>query len=144
MFEKILICTDGSESAIAAARVAAQLAKFHSAELTLLYVCDLPMVDERFPGAPSLARPLLGKYVEDIHSAVVQRTRPVIDAEGVSCHLLLEVGEPIAVIPRIADRCGFDLVVVGSRGLGLDKEMQLGSVSHGVVQRCHCPVLTVR
>ncbi|MEV1178581.1 universal stress protein [Nonomuraea sp. NPDC049784] len=36
-----------------------------------------------------------------------------------------------------------DLVVVGSRGLGGFTSAMLGSVSHGVLQRAHCPVAVV-
>ncbi|MFF4618794.1 universal stress protein [Nonomuraea jabiensis] len=36
-----------------------------------------------------------------------------------------------------------DLVVVGSRGLGGFTSAMLGSVSHGVLQRAHCPVSVV-
>ncbi|XP_076447697.1 universal stress protein Slr1101-like [Babylonia areolata] len=39
---------------------------------------------------------------------------------------------------------GADMVVVGSRGLGLVRRTLLGSVSDFLVHHCHCPVLVVR
>jgi nucleotide-binding universal stress UspA family protein len=144
MFTKILLCSDGSEGALKAAKVAAEMAKVLSAELTMLHVCPVPPVDTPFPGSPSFAVPLLEHYVEDLHLAVIDRTMPAAREAGIPCHVLLEVGDPIAVITRMADRCGFDLVVLGCRGANADEGPELGSVSQGVAQRAHCPVLTVR
>jgi nucleotide-binding universal stress UspA family protein len=144
MFTKILLCSDGSEGSLKAAQVAVEMAKVHAAELTMLHVCPVPPVNTPFPGAPSFAVPLLESYVEDLHLAVINRTMPVAREAGVRCHVLLEVGDPITVISRIADRCGFELVIMGCRGTNADRGPELGSVSQGVTQRAHCPVLIVR
>jgi nucleotide-binding universal stress UspA family protein len=37
-----------------------------------------------------------------------------------------------------------DLIIVGTRGLGGFKKLLLGSVSRGVVDHAHCPVLVIR
>ena len=37
----------------------------------------------------------------------------------------------------------YDLVVMGSRGLGKIKGIFMGSVSQQVVQECKCPVLVI-
>ncbi|MGB8270820.1 MAG: universal stress protein, partial [Priestia megaterium] len=38
----------------------------------------------------------------------------------------------------------FNLVVIGSRGLNSLQEMVLGSVSHKVAKRVHCPVMIIK
>jgi len=144
MFTKILLCTDGSEGALAATRIATEVARLHGAQLTMIHVSTAPPVDSPFPGAPEFASSLLDRYVEDLHMAVVNRTMPIARQADVHCHVLLEVGNPIAVISRTAERCEFDLVVMGSRGTNPDQRYTLGSVSQGVVQRVHCPVLIVK
>ena len=126
------------------ARVAVEVARLHGAELTMIHVCTVPPVAAPFPGAPEFASSLLDRYVEDLHMAVVKRTMPIAREADVACHVLLEVGEPVAVISRTTDRCGFDLVVMGCRGTHADQRPVLGSVSQGVVQRAHCPVLIVK
>jgi nucleotide-binding universal stress UspA family protein len=55
-------------------------------------------------------------------------------------------GSPAAVIAREAEEGGHDLIVMGSRGLGLEdgESHLLGSVTDRVLRRVSCPVLTVR
>lgn len=144
MFKKILVCIDGSDRSIEAAGIAARMAKVHNATLTLLHVFQLPSLREPFPGAPSYALPLLDRYERDIKQAVVERTLPIIKEVGYSYDLLEEVGDPAEVISRIADSRDYDLIVMGSRNLNKDNLIQLGSVSHGVLCRAHCPTLVVR
>lgn len=53
-------------------------------------------------------------------------------------------GSPGKIIVEFAKKNDFDLIVLGSRGLSNIKELFLGSVSHYVVQRSHCPVFVVK
>jgi nucleotide-binding universal stress UspA family protein len=144
MFQKILVCVDGSERSIEAARIAAELAKVHKASLTLLHAFQLPSLKEPFPGAPTFASPLLEQYERDIKQAVIERTLPAISAVGEGYDVMEEIGDPIEVIARNAGNQGYDLIVMGGRNMGVDKIAQLGSISHGVLCRAHCPVLVVR
>ena len=144
MFKKILVCIDGSERSIKAAVIGAELANVHKAGLTLLHTCQLPTPREPFPGAPKFALPLLNQYEKDIKEAVLARTVPSIQAIGQGYDVLEETGDPVEVIVRVADSRGFDLIVMGGRNMSVDKAAQLGSVSHGVLCRAHCPVLVIR
>lgn len=144
MFKKILACVDGSERSIEAARIAAELAKDHKAALTLLHTFQVPALKEPFPGAPTFALPLLDRYERDVKQAVIERTLPAIHAVGKNYDVVEEIGDPVEVITRVADNRGYDLIVMGGRNMGVDKIAQLGSISHGVLCRAHCPVLVVR
>jgi nucleotide-binding universal stress UspA family protein len=53
-------------------------------------------------------------------------------------------GGPGNMIVQYVKQNDADLVVMGSRGLSGLKELFLGSVSHYVVQKAHCPVFIVK
>ena len=143
MFKKILLCVDGGDRSIEAARVAAELANVHKAALTLLHVFQIPAIGNPFPGAPTLALPLLDQCIRDVKQAVIARILPAICTVGNEYDIIEEAGDPVEVISRIADNRGYDLIVMGGRNTGVDKITPIGSVSHGVLCRAHCPVLVV-
>lgn len=59
--------------------------------------------------------------------------------------ILAEEGEsPGALIAKYAQDYHSDLIVMGSRGLGDDTKIFLGSVSNEVVQKVKCPVLIIK
>ena len=144
MFTRVLVCSDGSERSLAAAEAAAEISKLHRAQLTLLHVCQVPTTDAPFPGAPLLEGPAIDTYVSAMHSSVLRRTLPVIKQQGVCCNVLEETGVPAEIIARIANQQGFDLVVIGSRGISAEKAEKLGSVCHRVLHDASCPVLVIR
>ena len=81
--------------------------------------------------------------IEERHAAPVfasaqeQLAQPA--AEQVSV-----VGDPREEICGLAASGGFDLIVMGSRGLSPLKELLLGSVSEHVIRKAPCPVTIVR
>ena len=56
----------------------------------------------------------------------------------------METGSPAPVIIDVAEEHGVDLIVMGSRGLGLVKGVLLGSVSQYVVENAKCAVMVVK
>ena len=60
------------------------------------------------------------------------------------CRTELHHGTPADVICERAATLAVDLVVVGSRGLGMLDRLLLGSVSTAVVQRAPCTVVVTR
>jgi nucleotide-binding universal stress UspA family protein len=56
----------------------------------------------------------------------------------------LREGRPADQIVMAAEEGGFDLIVLGHRGLGKVKEFFLGSVSDRVADEARCPVLIVK
>ena len=51
---------------------------------------------------------------------------------------------PAETLESIAKKENFELIVIGSRGLGNTMSMLLGSVSRHVVSNAHCNVLVVK
>jgi nucleotide-binding universal stress UspA family protein len=63
---------------------------------------------------------------------------------GLTISKLLINGRPADEIVKLANQDKFDLIVMGSRGMGRIKEFFLGSVSDRVADEAHCPVLLVK
>jgi len=53
-------------------------------------------------------------------------------------------GRPSDKIIETAEKGNFDIIIMGSRGLGGIKEFFLGSVSDRVADEAACPVLIVK
>lgn len=146
MFHKILLASDGSDGALKAARAAAALAKCIGAEITILHVFTMPTAFAPIVGVggQALDAASIAQYAEEVQNAVARRTGHVLESEGVPYSTRLEIGHPAATIVRIAEEEGYDLIVLGSRGLTELKSFMLGSVSDRVSHHAHCPVLIVK
>ena len=62
---------------------------------------------------------------------------------GIAPRLLIESGDPAAVIVRTAVESAADLIVMGTRGHRGMAEVMLGSVAHNVIACARCPVATL-
>lgn len=125
---RILCTTDYSPCADAALPVAARLADLFSAELHLLHVVEL---HGDGPEKKAFAQLEERGHELDVGSGtlVTAQERVVSVAPGV-----LEYTETHDI----------DLVVISTHGRRGLRHFLLGSVAEEVVQRCKCPVLTVR
>ena len=137
MFRKILVAVDGSQNARDALDMALDMAQRYGASLGLLHafphVSDLlgyPQYDHLLE-----ARTLIG------HQLLESARAQVGDLAPVELHLV--EGPAAPAILRVASEEAYDLIVIGSRGLGQIAGMLLGSVSHAVAQRAECPVMIV-
>jgi nucleotide-binding universal stress UspA family protein len=57
---------------------------------------------------------------------------------------LIPGSNPAKILEATAEKEKFDLIVIGSRGLGSTVSLLLGSVSRQVVSNTHCNVLVVK
>ena len=64
-------------------------------------------------------------------------------ARDLAVREIVREGYPASVIAEEATEEKVDMIVMGSRGLSGLKHLLLGSVAERVVQKAHCPVLTV-
>ena len=146
MFHKILVCSDGSDCALAAARAAAAIARRNGAELIVLNVFHFPDAGFAEMGAWAIAidQVELDRCAREEKKAVKRSICALFAELDTPNRMIQETGHPVEVILRVAEREEVDLIVVGSRGLRGVKELFLGSVSSGVMHHAHCPVLIVR
>jgi nucleotide-binding universal stress UspA family protein len=145
MFSKILLASDGSDCAMKAAQAAAVLAKQFQASLTVIYVYTIPVMPSPMIALPGgIDSAVFSQYADEVQDAVARRTGRVLEEAGVEYTLRHEVGHPAEVIVRVAEAEGYDLIVLGSRGLSEIKSFFMGSVSDRVCHHAHCPVLIVK
>ena len=147
MFHTILLCSDGSEYSLKAARAAAEIAQKFDSQILLLHVYNPSVVPVPFTGLPEsvmVAEGDITPYVQELHSSVEKTTGAVLEEARQRYRCRREIGHPIDRIVAVAKDIKADLIVLGSRGLGGWHSYLLGSVSDGVLHHAHCPVLIVR
>ena len=136
--KKILVGVDGSTFAEAAVRAVAELlGNRGEVNVTLISVIRLIVMETGVieePGPPT--DPDAWAYFEG--------PRKVLRAAGIQPTLILREGDPVSEIVSAAQDGGYDLIVLGHRGLSVIKALVMGSVSQGVVAHAPCSVLVVR
>lgn len=145
-YKRILVPVDGSDLSKAAIEHTCSLAKAHNSTLFLLHVASIassisPL--EQSPISPGGYASLeLAQDLEDRGREVIENAKALVP-EGILVETIFEVGAPGPTIIEVANTNHMDLIVMGSRGLGLLKGIFMGSVSTYVVSHESCPVLIV-
>jgi nucleotide-binding universal stress UspA family protein len=141
VFSKILVPIDGSPNSYRGLGYAIDVAKKYDAEVTLIHVMEEPLYVYGAMGGAVLPE----EYFTNLKARAVEllaKRQKELMSKGVRTKTLLRRGNPSVQILR-ASR-GFDLIVMGSKGLGRLRSLMLGSVSNSVVQQSKVPVLIVR
>jgi nucleotide-binding universal stress UspA family protein len=145
MIGKILVATDGSDHAERALGFALDLAHRYSAEVQLVTVIPpllIPAHSFNMVKSEALADATL--QLENSFKGALLKAEEKARREkpNLKIHTNLERGNPDEKIVESAKSGNFDLIVMGSRGLG--GRHALGSVSHRVADNAPCPVLIVK
>lgn len=138
LFSRLLVAVDGSESAKNAFAKSVYLAKQCNSRLDIIHV----VLDSAY-GGDSAATFLLIDELKAKGRKLLEDCKNQAVREGIEAQTLLEVGDYAQVIIDVANK-GYDLIIMGSRGLSPFKEILLGSVSFKVMHHARCPVMVVR
>ena len=136
-FKKILVGIDGSENSKRAAMAAASLAELFKGKMTLVSVVK--------PGEYSLAveDKAFIENLKEFHNDLVETVMEEVKRTGIEVDTRIELGTPWKELTKLAIEGHYDLIVVGSRGIGQVAEFLIGSNSTRVVQHSEVPVLVV-
>ncbi len=147
MYSKVLVCVDGSENARRAAVAGAEIAARFDAELHLLTVVRpykvTPKLEQFLQAENLMGEPkyVLDEMTKDILGEANKQAEEVGVGE-IKTHVV--EGKPARSIVDFARDRDFDLIVMGSRGVGDVEATLLGSVSHKVSTLAPCTVTIVR
>jgi len=129
MFKTVLFPIDGSRETREAADVVINIVKKYNSRLVLLSVVD--------PEAPG------GMSSESEVAKLLEGAKALFAQQGISVETLEKTGNPSFTICDIADDISADLMIMGTKGLGLPKNDNNQSVAHRAIDLAPCPILIV-
>jgi nucleotide-binding universal stress UspA family protein len=147
MINTILVPTDGSIHARKAIDYACDLASKYGATVHLMHVIpksEIPEGLDRYMEVERLEEPreqVLKKIGDGIIKAGLTEAK-ARGVEGVKSSVV--IGDAAEKIVEFAKENGFDMIVMGSRGLGGIKSLFMGSVSSKVCHAAECTCVTVK
>ncbi len=135
---KILVPLDGSKTSSNGLDMAIFLARQCGAVIIGLHIVS---VYPQHLGA--LLTPLKAKLIQDAEK-FMEQAKVKSAQHGIVFRHKIIYGDPTSGIIDFMKQNKFDLVVIGSRGMGGMKEAFLGSVSNSIVHKSHVPILVVK
>jgi nucleotide-binding universal stress UspA family protein len=140
--KKILIATDGSDSAHEALEFGLDLAAKQDARVFVVHVA--PAVDVMPYANFGYVGPSVPHEFDEHDRECLQEAAELAAEKGVDVETAVLKGRAADEIVTYADTIDADLIVVGSRGHGAIANAVIGSVSRGVLHESRRPVLIVR
>jgi nucleotide-binding universal stress UspA family protein len=150
---KIMVPIDGSKPSEKAAEYALYLAKMMKAHVTAVHVMNMPTYAftatpiEGVPSPAAIPIPLTVSAEErKVAESYFDRIGKLAKKTGVTVETKIAENQQSVVhaITEFAEKEGYDLIVMGTRGKTGITRFLLGSVASGVVTYAPCPVLVVR
>jgi nucleotide-binding universal stress UspA family protein len=145
LFTRIVVGTDGSETAAAAVAQAIELAKLSGAQLDVVSayapVHKSRLKDEE-SGAPADVAHEIGPR-EDVN-LVLEAAAAQARKDGVEAQIHPVEADPADAILNVAEQVKADLIVVGNKGMAGARRYFLGSVPNNVSHHAPCSVIIVR
>jgi nucleotide-binding universal stress UspA family protein len=145
MFEKILVCLDGSSLAEQILPYAIEQALHFHSKIVLLRVIRVP--GSALPGEPELVEKEdesvtaeedeVVTYLDNVTNALVEKG---LDVEGV----IISAHKPDIAIITYARENDMDIIALATRGDGVIGQMLWGSVSGSVLRKSGLPMLIIK
>lgn len=136
--KKLLVPIDSSKIAHRALEETIKLNRDLNAKIYLLYVADVNKL--------AINAYLSGNILLEIGKAgdrILKEARDLFPVD-VDVEPIYKVGDPAEIVCDIAEEISPDMIIMGSRGLGLVRGVLLGSVSKYVLEHTKCPVLIIK
>jgi nucleotide-binding universal stress UspA family protein len=143
LFSTILVPTDGSDYAIAAGKLAINLARSFRSRLVLLYVVDKVVLSEltRFGGK---GEAVVRHDLEETGRRAMLYIEREATQWDIPVQMLTREGTPYMEIVSVAKAVRADLIVIGQVGARGPRKLLIGSVTERVIEYAECPVLIAK
>ncbi|MDG6256881.1 MAG: universal stress protein [Methanomicrobiaceae archaeon] len=149
MVSKILAAFDGSEPSERALQCALEIGKALGAEIHAIYVFKpgefpaIPSNITRLGGRGDPALEVFARTIREESARIEKRIADIAEEYSTPVRTHKTIGDPREEILRFAAIIDADLIVMGSRGRGMVKQLLLGSVSSYVAEHSTVPTLLV-
>ena len=145
MFDRIVVGTDGSETANEAVRQATELAKAVGSSIDLVSAYEPDSSARLREEAQQVPKDMewMVNPREDV-DATLKAAAEQIEKAGVEVHTHAREGDPADAILDVAEERKTDLIIVGNKGMTGAKRFLLGSVPNKVSHHAPCSVLIIR
>lgn len=141
MFSRILVPVDGSDNSYRAFDAALLLSEKLGAKATAIHVMEeLPV---SYVVSEKLLREIADAYKNE-NQLTLSKCSEIATKKGLTIKTKLLQGNPGSTILDFCEKEKYDIIIMGSRGMGKFKELVLGSVSSKVLHHSSCPVLIIR
>ena len=136
--KRILVPLDGSPNSFRGLDVAIEMARESHGTITGLYVAGITKPRTNDPISP------IEKILLENAQKIMKKAKLKAAQKGILFFDRVSYGDEQKRIVDIAEKKDFDLIVIGSRGMGAAKEIFLGSTSNYVLHKSKKPVLIVK
>ena len=141
MFTNILVPVDGSDNSYRALDAALVFSEKLGSNISVIHVMEeIPITHI---GSEKLLNELLQTYKKE-NQDILSKCSQIATQKGLTIKTVLLQGNPASAILDFSKKEKFDLIVMGSRGLGKFKELILGSVSSKIVHHSPSGILLIR
>jgi nucleotide-binding universal stress UspA family protein len=145
LIKKIVVGTDGSDTAAQAVIQAGELAEKLGASLVIVSAFDpvsTARLEKERADAPADVEWTINER-EDVDAMLSQISAPM-EERNIDVKIAARQGNPADAILDVAEEEGADLIVVGNKGMAGARRFLLGSVPNKISHHAPCSVLIVR
>jgi nucleotide-binding universal stress UspA family protein len=136
MFKTVLFAIDQSREAREAAEKVVNIVQTYQANLYVLAVVEPKEPEGEQPHSEQMASP-------EAVNQLLKEAQTMFANLGIEAKSIEREGKPAFTICDVADEIDADLIVMGSRGMGLTEEGVADSITNRVINLSPCPVLVV-
>ena len=150
-YKNILYTTEFSESWNEVFIHAQGIAKQYKAKLTFLYVLNTELIDLLTFDVGLVRAPIINKkfkeakdFTANVRKKIIKKITGTFGKDSLkNIDVLVERGNPVKIILKVAEEKNCDLVVMGFTGRGTLEDAAIGSTVNRVLHKSKLPVLVV-